>query len=70
MLDDLRKSSAFIDEDELDEEEETHKRKSHKPSHFMGMSALQRFIISVLLLMMVLVLGVFALILSGSVAIF
>jgi hypothetical protein len=72
MLDDLRNSSTFIDDD--DEEPTAEEgyatsrsyRKQQKET-FLGMTAQQRFIISLMLFMMVCVLGAFALVLSGSV---
>jgi hypothetical protein len=72
MLDDLRNSSSFIDEEEPPEEQSGRYRTSRGRSkgHFLGMTAQQRFIISVMLFLMVCVLGSFALILSGSVVVF
>lgn len=72
MLDDLRNSSAFIDEEEPAEEEVTRyrPRRGQRKGSFLGMTAQQRFIISLMFFLMICVLGVFALVLSGSVAIF
>jgi hypothetical protein len=71
MLDDLRNSSTFIDDDEEPAVEEGYAtsrsyRKQQKET-FLGMTAQQRFIISLMLFLMVCVLGAFALVLSGSV---
>jgi len=72
MLDDLRNSSSFIDEDEPAEEEVVRNRSKRGQStgRFLGMTAQQRFILSLLLFLMVCVLGSFALVLSGSVTLF
>jgi hypothetical protein len=73
MLDDLRNSSSFIDEPETPEQEEeaVRRRTVHQRSQvtFLGMTAQQRFILSLLLFFMVCALGVFALIATGSIAI-
>ncbi len=72
MLDDLRNSSTFI-EDEEPAEGKVERYRSDRgqgKGNFLGMTAQQRFIISVMLFLMVCVLGSFALVLSGSVAIF
>ena len=72
MLDDLRNSSSFMDEEEQAEEEVTYYRSSRQRRNgdFLGMTAQQRFIISVLLFLMVCVLGTFALLLSGRIVLF
>lgn len=72
MLDDLRNSSSFIDEEENQNSLEAQNltlRHSYrqKPETFMGMTAQQRFILSLMLFIMVFVLGVFALVVSGSI---
>jgi hypothetical protein len=70
MLDDLRNSSSFIDDDQPNTEEEI---VQYRPSRrrqkdtFLGMTAQQRFIISLMIFLMVCMLGSFALVLSGSV---
>lgn len=72
MLDDLRNSSTFI-EDEEPAQEKVRRYRSERgqgKENFLGMTAQQRFIISVMLFLMVCVLGSFALVLSGSVALF
>ncbi len=73
MLDDLRNSSSFIDEDETPEQEQEavsagRSRRQGKET-FLGMTAQQRFILSLMMFFMVCALGVFALIISGSIAI-
>jgi hypothetical protein len=69
MLDDLRNSSTYIEEEEQPVEEDygaqRYPRRQRKET-FLGMTAQQRFIISLMLFMMVCVLGTFALVLSGS----
>ena len=72
MLDDLRNSSSFIDEEENQENVGTQSstlRRDYRqqPETFMGMTAQQRFLISLIVFLMVLVLGVFALVVSGSI---
>ena len=72
MLDDLRNSSDFIDEESSQEnagEQPSTLRKDYRqqPQNFMGMTAKQRFLISLIIFLMVLVLGTFALIVSGSI---
>ena len=72
MLDDLRNSSSFIDEEEpMEQEAEVVQRRPasrrRKNEPFLGMTAQQRFILSLMLFFMVCVLGVVALVFSGSV---
>ncbi len=73
MLDDLRNSSSFIDEPEPPERDEEAVRRRivrrRGQATFLGMTAQQRFILSLMLFFMVCALGVFALIATGSVAI-
>jgi hypothetical protein len=63
MLDDLRNSagSSFFEEDPLDSKPERHDG-DRKHGDFLGMSAPQRFIISLFLFLMVAILGAFILI--------
>ena len=72
MLDDLRNSSSFLDDEEPQEQEEKVVRRPvrrHKQeATFLGMTAKQRFVVSLVLFFMVCVLGMFAVVLSGSVA--
>lgn len=66
MLDDLRNSAQnpFLDEEPQDEDE----RNEEKPrGNFLGMTAPQRFILSVFFFFMVMILGVFLLILFQKV---
>lgn len=71
MLDDLRNSSAFIDDEEIPEqpEEFSQQRAVRRRSKgtFLGMTAQQRFFLSLMLFFMVCSLGVFALIVTGSI---
>lgn len=74
MLDDLRNSSSFIDEEDSQEnaqaQSSTLRQDYHyrqQPETFMGMTAQQRFIISLIVFLMVFVLGIFALVVSGSI---
>lgn len=66
MLDDLRNSagSPFLDEEPIEEENARPKINS---SNFLGMTAPQRFVVSIFLFFMVLILGVFLLILFQKV---
>ncbi len=73
MLDDLRNSSSFIDEEETPEQEQdavsaSRSRRQSKET-FLGMTAQQRFNLSLMMFFMVCALGVFALIITGSIAI-
>lgn len=72
MLDDLRNSSSFIDDEETpgQEQEAVHQRpdRSRKNDTFLGMTAQQRLILSLMLFLMVCILGVFALIATSSIA--
>lgn len=74
MLDDLRNSSSFIEDDEPEAPEEQEvvrsrpARRRSRQGQFLGMTAQQRFIISLLLFFMVCILGAFALFVSGSIA--
>lgn len=67
MLDDLRNSasSPFLDENGFEPEPEEEEKKSQ--SSFLGMTAAQRFVISLLIFFMVLIVGVFMLILFQKV---
>ncbi len=71
MLDDLRNSSSFIDEEDTNEQEEEviQRRPARQRSKetFLGMTAQQRFILSLMMFFMVCLLGWAALILTGSV---
>jgi hypothetical protein len=69
MLDDLRNSagSSFFEEDPLDSQPEKPERpKRH--GEFLGMTAPQRFIISLFLFLMVAILGTFILIVFQKVS--
>jgi len=73
MLDDLRNSSSFIDEEETPEQEseaiQQHPSSRRGQETFLGMTAQQRFILSLMMFFMVCALGVFALIITGSVVV-
>jgi hypothetical protein len=65
MLDDLRNSAnnPFLDEEPVEEEPQ----KQHTSGNLLGMTAPQRFVISVFVFLTVLILGVFLLILFQKV---
>lgn len=67
MLDDLRNSAGnpFLQEEEETVEEVPQKKRRH--GNFLGMTAPQRFVVSVFLFLMVVILGVFLLILFQKV---
>jgi hypothetical protein len=72
MLDDLRNSSSFIEEEEPEVEQQqvvrrypTVRRRASSKT-FLGMTAPQRFFLSLVLFLMVLMLGLAALIATGS----
>lgn len=72
MLDDLRNSSSFVDEEDNQKAIEAQNSAlrieyRHGKGSFLGMTAQQRFILSLILFIMVFVLGVFALVVSGSI---
>ena len=72
MLEDLRNSSSFIDEEEPEsgqaqESAQMQRSGQRRKETFLGMTAQQRFILSLMVFFMVCVLGVFALVASGSV---
>ena len=70
MLDDLRNSAAssYLDEEPLPEAPEQNKVDAKKQSaRFLGLTAPQRFIVVLLLMMMTCLLGSFVLILTGKV---
>ncbi len=69
MLDDLRNSagSSFYEEDPLDSKPEKPERRQ-RPAEFIGMTAPQRFIISLFLFFMVAILGALILIVFQKVS--
>lgn len=71
MLDDLRNSSSFLDDEEpQNQEPETNRVRpvyQRRKDTFLGMTAQQRFIVALMLFLMVCVLGAVALVISGSV---
>jgi hypothetical protein len=73
MLDDLRNSSSFIDEEETPEQEQgttsSSQTRQQSKETFLGMTAQQRFILSLMMFFMVCALGVFALIITGSIVV-
>lgn len=75
MLDDLRNSSVFIDdeEDDLNTPEQPSQpgrnRRAKKEPTFLGMTAVQRFLLSVMVFFMVCILGILALVATGSIVI-
>jgi len=73
MLDDLRNSSSFIDDDEMpDQEEEViRQRPARRRSKetFLGMTAQQRFILSLMIFVMICALGMLALFVTGAIAV-
>jgi hypothetical protein len=64
MLDDLRNSAeaSYLDEDQLELENQL----KPKETRFLGMTAAQRFILSVLLFILVVVMGTLLLLVSGK----
>ena len=65
MVDDLRRSAS----DDLDDvfDEGNAKKKRRKSGGFLGMSAFERMILSILLFMLVTVMGVLLLVVSGRI---
>ncbi len=69
MLDDLRNSagSSFYEEDPLDTKPEKPER-TRTHGEFLGMTAMQRFIIAFALFLMIAILGIFVLIVFQKVS--
>jgi hypothetical protein len=69
MLDDLRNSSSYIEEEPVPEQKPGRRRALRKTQKdtFLGMTAAQRFIISLVLFLLICVLGTFALLFTGSI---
>jgi hypothetical protein len=71
MLDDLRNSSSFIDDEEPVSDSEVAARprriRGRQKDTFLGMTAQQRFFLSLMLFFMFFILGVAALVVTGSV---
>jgi hypothetical protein len=71
MLDDLRNSAAssYMDEEPIPETPEPApvEKKKKTDSRFLGLTAPQRFIVVLLLMMMTCLLGTFVLILTGKI---
>jgi len=66
MVDDLRRS-ASDDLDDVFEEGSSKSKKGRKSGGFLGMSAFERMILSILLFMLVAVMGVLLLVVSGRI---
>jgi len=66
FLNDDEDTSAFLDG--IDDEEELFELPSQSEYGFLGMSAGQRFIVSILLMFVVLLAGAFCLLVTGSVS--
>jgi hypothetical protein len=70
MLDDLRNDADFIgeDDDQLANQNKRASASAGAQTGFLGMTAQQRFVIAVMILLMVCILGSFFLLITGSVA--
>lgn len=71
MLDDLRNSSSFIDEEPPTPEQQEPPRRiprRRQKDQFLGMTPQQRFILSLMIFLMLCVVGSFALLLFGKIA--
>lgn len=73
MLDDLRNSTYYDDNDDLQEPDQDAVEAVMKPAgfrgeNFLGLTAQQRFFLSLMLFAMVCILGMFALVATGSVS--
>lgn len=66
MVDDLRRS-ASDDLDDVFEEGNSKSKKARKSGGFLGMSAFERMILSILLFMLITVMGVLLLVVSGRI---
>jgi len=69
MLDDLRNSALeqFPEEEIPQESEQSTIKRRRRAKKILGMTAMQRFIIAVLLLLMTCVAGMFCLVATGSI---
>lgn len=72
MLDDLRSSAAssFYEEETTENEEALAKEHHRQRGPFLGMTAAQRFVLALLLLMMTCVLGAFCLLVTEKMVLF
>ena len=74
MFDNLREqanSNPFYEEEaQFQSAEETNPSASHSSSRFLGMTPMQRFIISVMLMMMVCTIGAMFLLVTGKIGLF
>jgi len=68
MLDDLRQDADFVEEGDLDYEYQDSAYAARSQTRFMGMTAEQRFVVAVMILLSVCILGSFFLLITGSVA--
>ena len=69
MLDDLRDDADFIDDDDqLVRQKKRASAGMGAQTGFLGMTAQQRFVLAVMILLMVCILGSFFLLITGSVA--
>lgn len=69
MLDDLRDDADFVEEeDELDDDYQDVYSVRGSKNYFLGMTPVQRFVVAVMILLMVCILGVFFLLITGTVA--
>ena len=69
MLDDLREDADFIeDDDQLVRQKRRASAGVGAQTGFLGMTAQQRFVLAVMILLMVCILGSFFLLITGSVA--
>ena len=78
MLDDLRNSSSFLDDEEEDNQPEqkteqpvarrSPARRRSRQKKFLGLTAQQRFIVSLALFMMVCILGTFVLFITQTIS--
>lgn len=72
MLDDLRNSSSFeeeeepLEEQEAEQDEAASRRARRQKEPFLGMTAPQRFVLSLMLFLMTCVLGFLALVVLGK----
>ncbi len=69
MLDDLRNSARDSYEEEVPVQRKAAKPVREEPKLIFGMTAPQRFIVSVFVLLMVIILGLFVLIMFGKIVI-
>ena len=67
MLDDLRDSANFTEDDSGDYAYEKSATSASSPSQFLGMNPVQRFVVAFMIFMMICILGSFFLLITETI---